>query len=215
MIYRLINLPEDIRSYVSNSLLPYLSMICDGIDSLFQIEDTDVLSSKFEEVNGISFTMLIQKIRASSKLLTDEKSIRKSIKILDSEIRKFHQELIKNYTEEQLAYVKAVGQDDLGVFYYKNKPYAISSQINLYIKPFNSSVGKVGKDLSKFSMQVAMYINEFCSVLEGHTLPHLNREDYINNVDCEDFIYQDYSYSEKNTEIFLIILWMKRFHYIY
>lgn len=197
MIYRLINLPEDIRSYTSNSLLPYLSMICDGIDSLFQTEDTVVLSSKFEDINGISFTTLIKNIRASSKLLTDKKNIGKSIKILDSETKKFHDELIENYTEEQLAYVKAVGQNDLGVFYYKNKPYANSSQINLYIEPFNSSVGEVGKDLFKFSMQAAMYINTFYSVLKGHTLPHLKQEDYITNVDCEDFIYQDYIYSEE------------------
>lgn len=207
MIYRLINLPENIRSYISNSLLPYLSMICDGIDSLFQTEDTVVLSSKFEDINGMSFTTLIQKIRASSKLLTDKKSIRNAIKILDSEIKKFHDELIKNYTEEQLAYVKAVGQNDLGVFYYKNKPFANTSQINLYIKPFNSSVWEVGNDGFKFGRQVAMYINEFYSVLEGHTLPHLKKEDYITNIDCEDFIYQDYIYSEeKRRNIFNNVL---------
>ncbi|MCS1383549.1 hypothetical protein ACIQXG_21870 [Lysinibacillus sphaericus] len=197
MIYRLTNLPKNIQSNISNSLLPYLSMIVDGIDSLFLTEDTIVLSSKFEDINGESFTKLIKKIRVSSKLLTDKKKLRTSIEMLDSEIKKFHQELIKDYTEEQLVYVKAFGQDDLGVFYYKNKPYANSSQINLYIKPFNSSVGEVGKDVFKFSMQVAMYINEFCSVLEGQTLPNLKREDYITNVDCEDFIYQDYIYSEE------------------
>lgn len=197
MLYRLINLPEDVRSNISNSLLPYLSMICDGIDNLFQTEDPVVLSSKFEDINGKSFTTLIKKIRASSKLLTDKKNLRISIKMLDSETKKFHDELIKDYTEEQLAFVKACGQDDLGVFYYKNKPYANSSQINLYIKPFNSSVGDVGKDIFKFSMQVAMYINGFCSVLEGHTLPHLKQEDYITNVDCEDLISLDYIYSEE------------------
>lgn len=197
MIYRLINLPEDIRSYTSNSLLPYLSMICDGIDSLFQTEDTVVRSSKFEDINGMSFTMLIKKIRASSKLLTDRKSIRNSMKILDSETKKFYDELLNNYTEEQLAYVKAFGQDDLGIFFYKNKPYANSSQINLYIKSFNSSVWEVGEDLFKYSKQVVMYINQFYSELEGHTLPHLKQEDYIINVDCEDFTYQDYIYSEE------------------
>ena len=94
MMYRLINLPDDIRPYISNSLLPYLAMICDGIDSLFQTKDTVALSSEFEDINEISFTTLIQKIRASSKLLTDKK-IRKSIKILDSETRKFYDELKK------------------------------------------------------------------------------------------------------------------------
>lgn len=203
MLYRLINLPEDVRPNISNSLLPYLSMICDGIDNLFQTEDPVVLSSKFEDINGKSFTTLIKKVRASSKLLTDKKNLRISIKILDSETKKFHDDLIKDYTEERLAFVKAFGQDDLGVFYYKNKPYANSSQINLYIQPFNSSVEEFGKDIFKFSMQVAMYINSFCSVLEGHTLPHLKREDYITNIDCEDLTSRDYIYSEeKHRNIF-------------
>lgn len=39
MIYRLINLPIAIRANISSSLLPYMSMICDGIDSLFRTED--------------------------------------------------------------------------------------------------------------------------------------------------------------------------------
>lgn len=207
MIYRLINLPENIRSYISNSLLPYLSMICDGIDGLFPTEEPVVLSSKFEDINGISFTTLIQKNRASSKLLTDKKSIRNAIKILDSETKNFHDELRKNYTKVQLAYVEIFGQDDLGIFYYKNKPFANTSQINLYINPFNSSVGEVGNHLFKFSKQVAMYINEFYSLLEGHILPHLKQEDYITNVNCEDFIYQDYIYSEeKRRNIFNNVL---------
>lgn len=197
MLYRLINLPKDVQSNISNSLLPYLSMLCDGIDNLFQTEDPVVLSSKFEDINGKSFTTLIKKVRASSKLLTDKKNLRISIKMLDSETKKFHDDLIKDYNEEQLAFLKAFGQNDLGVFYYKNKPYANSSQINLYIKPFNSSVGEVGKDIFKFSMQVATYINGFCSVLEGHTLPHLKQQDYITNVDCEDLISLDYIYSEE------------------
>ncbi|WP_391115878.1 hypothetical protein [Psychrobacillus sp. L3] len=198
MLYRLINLPEDVRSNISNSLLPYLSMICDGIDNLLQTEDSVVLSSLFEDINGKSFTTLIKKIRASSKLLTDKKNLRISIKMLDRETKKFHDELIKVYTEEQLAFIKAYGQDDLGVFYYKNKPYANSSQINLYIKPFNSTVEEVKEEIFKFSMQVATYINSFCSGLEGHTLPLLKQEDYITNLDCEDLVSKDYIYSEEN-----------------
>jgi hypothetical protein len=178
-------------------------MICDGIDSLFQLEDTVVLSGRFEDINGNSFTTLIKNIRASSKLLTDKRNLRTSIKMLESATKKFHDELIRDYTEEQLAYVKVFGQDDLGVFYYKNKPYANSSQLNLYIKPFNSSVMEVGKDVFNFSMQAAMYINGFCSVFEGHTRPQLKQEDYITNVDIEDLILQDYIYSEeKHRNIF-------------
>lgn len=37
--------------------------------------------------------------------------------MLDSETKKFHDELIKDYTQEQLAYIKAFGQDDLGKVY--------------------------------------------------------------------------------------------------
>lgn len=203
MLYRIINLPKDVQSNISSSLLPYLSMICDGIDNLFQTEDSVVLSSLFEDINSKSFTKLIKKIRASSKLLTDKKNLRISIKMLDEETRKFHGELIKDYNGEQLAFIKACGQADLGVFYYKTKPFANSSQINLYIKPFNSTVGEVKEEIFEFSTQVAMYINSFCSGLEGDTLPFLKQEDYNTNLDCEDLVSKDYIYSdEKQRNIF-------------
>ncbi|MBM7631019.1 hypothetical protein [Geomicrobium sediminis] len=197
MIYRLINLPKDIQPNISSSLLPYMSMICDGIDSLFQTEDTVVLSSRFEDINGKSFTTLIKNIRASSKLLTDKKNIRTSIKMLNRETKKFHDELVRDYTVEQLAYIQAFGQEDLGVFYYKDKPYANSTQINLYVKPFNSSIMEVGNDVLKFSMQNVMYINGFYNALKGHKLPYLKQEDYKSNVGGEDLTTQDYIYSEE------------------
>lgn len=196
MLNRLKNVPLDSRSYISSSLLPYLSMICDGIVSLFPDEDTVVLSREFEDINGKSFTTLIKKIRASSKLLTDKRNIRTSIKMLDSEMTKYHDELIKDYTMWQLAFVKILGQDDLGVFYYKNKPFANSSQINLYIKPFNSSVMGVRESLYKFGWQSTRYISRFCSELVG-CAPQLKKEAYIINLDCKDFIHQDYIYSDK------------------
>ncbi len=94
MIYRLTNLPRDVQSYVSTSLLPYLSLICDGIDSLFENNNT-VLSSEFEDINEISFTKLIGRTRASSKLLTDKEKINRAINILDKEIKTFSDELKK------------------------------------------------------------------------------------------------------------------------
>ncbi|SDO07936.1 hypothetical protein SAMN05518871_1105 [Psychrobacillus sp. OK028] len=196
MLKRLNNVPLDSRSYFSSSLLPYLSMICDGIESLFPYEDTVALSSEFEDINGMSFTTLIKKIRASSKLLTDKKNIQTSIKMLDSEMTKFHDELIKDYNMWQLAYVKILGQEDLGVFYYKNKPFANSSQINLYIKPFNSSVMGVGEGLYKFGCQSARYISRFCSEL-ADGVPQLKKEAYITTLDCNDFTHRDYVYSQK------------------
>ncbi len=53
------------------------------------------------------------------------------------------------------------GQDDLGIYYFKNKPFANTSQLNLYIKPFNSKIMDVGDDIYKFSMQVGSYIGGF------------------------------------------------------
>src|SRR5699024_4079055 len=88
-------------------------------------------------------------------------------------------------------------------FYFKNKPYANTSQLNLYIQPFNSSIKEVGKDLFQFSIQTAEYINTFCSVLEGDTLPRLKQKDYITNVGSEDLTTIDYIYGEeKHRSIF-------------
>ena len=104
MSYRLINLPRDIQGYVATSLLPYLSLICDGIDSLFEANNI-LPSSEFEDINEISFTKLIGRTRASSKLLTDKAKINKAINILDKDIRNFCDELKKDYSEEQIAFV--------------------------------------------------------------------------------------------------------------
>lgn len=196
MIYRLTNLPKDVQSYVSTSLLPYLSLICDGIDSLFENNDT-VLSSEFEDINEISFTKLIGRTRASSKLLTDKEKINRAINILDKDIRTFSDELKKDYSEEQINFVNTFGQDDLGIYYFKNKPFANTSQLNLYIKPFNSKIMDVGDDIYKFSMQVGSYIGSFLSNFEGDTLEKLRQEDYITKVDQNDFKYKDYIFSEE------------------
>ncbi|WP_096186246.1 hypothetical protein [Evansella halocellulosilytica] len=196
MIIRLTNVPAESRSYISSSLLPYLSMICDGIDDLFPMEDGGVISNGFEDINGKSFTALIKDIRASSKLLTDKRRINKSIKILDSEMAKLHDALINDYNALQLAYVKISGQADLGVFYYKNKPFANSSQLSLYIKPFNSSLMEVRTSLFEFSRQSAMYIGGFCSKLRG-PISQLKEEDYHADIVYKDFKRLDYIYSEE------------------
>ena len=202
MIYRLISLPSETQGYVSTSLLPYLSMICDGIDSLFK-EDNIALSSDFEDVNEISFTKLIGRTRASAKLLTDKEKINKAINILGKEITNFCHELKKDYSQEQIDFVNMFGQEDLGIFYYKNKPFANSSQLNLYIKPLNSNIMKVGDDIYKFSMQLGQYIGSFLSDFEGDILEELKREHYLRKVDSDDFKYADYIFSdEKHRNIF-------------
>lgn len=202
MIYRLISLPSDTQGYVSTSLLPYMSLICDGIDSLFK-EDNIALSSGFEDVNEISFTKLIGRTRASAKLLTDKKKINKAINILDEEITNFCNLLKRGYSQEQIDYVNMYGQADLGIFYFKNKPFANTCQLNLYIKPLNSDIVKVGGDVYKFSIQVGQYIQGFLSGFEGDTLEEIKRENYIRKVDNADFKYTDYIFSdEKHRDIF-------------
>jgi len=74
IIFRLLNMPKDVQSMTSLSLLPYLAMIYDGIDILPPL-GKEINSCEFAKVNGQEFTKLIKKVRVSSKLLTDKKAL--------------------------------------------------------------------------------------------------------------------------------------------
>lgn len=201
MMYRLINLPKHAQSYISPSLLPYLSLICDGIDTLFQSNNT-VWSSEFEDINEISFTKLIRRTRASSKLLTDKK-INHSLNILEKEIINFSHHLKRDYSKVQLAYVNMFGQEDLGIYYYKNKPFANTSQLILYVKPFNSEIDRVGNYIYKFGTQASSYISSFLYIFEDYFLEELRQEDYKIKLDENDFEHKDYIFSvEKHRNVF-------------
>lgn len=196
MILRLIQLPTHISSHISPSLLPYLSMICDGIDNLFSIEDKLSNSSDFEDINGIPFTTLIKKIRASAKLLTDKKTVNQSINTLNKITQNFHDELIKNYNSEQLKHIETYGQPDLSVFYYKDQAFANSSQTNIYITPFNSNIWEIGSLLSKYSEQLSKYITSFASF-------NFNMEQQFVHMEQSEFMAMDFIYTnEKHRNIF-------------
>lgn len=196
MMYRLMNLPKEVQSYLSISLLPYLSLICDGIDSLFESNGT-VFLSDFEDINKISFTKIIGKTRASSKLLTDKRKINQAINILEKDIINFSDQLKKDYSEEEMTYVNIFGQEDLGIYYFKNKPFANTSQLTLYIKSLDSDIMKVGNHLYNLSIQISSCISVFLSNLEGDNLEKLRKEDFITEVCPKDFKYKDYIFSEE------------------
>lgn len=211
MIFRIINLPEEIQPLVTTSFIPYLSMICDGIDSLFKDNETKP-SEIFGDVGGKSFTYLIGKTRASSKLFTDKK-IGKALNIINKEIERFNMSLRNGYYEKELAYIIENGQPDLGVYYYKNKPFANTSQLLIYQEDFFEifdsfdSIEKVGPIIQEFSMNQAQYINSILSELEGNQLDIIQRENCIVELDELDFKTKDYIFSqEKYRNIFNNVL---------
>lgn len=207
MIFRIINLPEETQSLVATSFTPYLSMICEGIDSLFK--DNERKSSEiFGDINGKSFTYLIGKTRASSKLLTDKK-ISKALAIIDKEIERFNMTLRNGYSEKELTYVIENGQPDLGVYYYKNKPFANTSQLLIYqgefLEIFDSvdSLEKVGPLIQEFNMNLTQYINGILSELKENQLDIIQRENCIIELEELDFKTKDYIFSEeKHRNIF-------------
>lgn len=201
MLIRLINLPEEIQSLVSISLTPYLSLICDGMDSLFKVDEKKS-SECFSDIKGKSFTYLIAKTRASSKLLTDKK-IEKALGIIDKNIKRFNMTLRNGYLEKELTHVIENGQPDLGVYYHQNKPFANTSQLFIYLEGFLEifdcvdSLEKVGPIVQEFSMKQVQYINCILSELEGKQLDIIQRENCIIELDKLDFKTKDYIFSQE------------------
>lgn len=95
MMYRIINLPSESQILLSMSISPFLSLLCDGIDSLFS-EGELKLSESIGKIDNISFTKLMAQNRASIKLLTDKK-ISNAVNRIEEQIVSFNNSLTYDY----------------------------------------------------------------------------------------------------------------------
>ena len=80
LLYRVLTCPKDMQALISMPLVPYLSLICDGLDSFLGSSGSS--SKEFEDILGVPFTKLIRNSRSSVKLLSDKKKLAKINKIL-------------------------------------------------------------------------------------------------------------------------------------
>lgn len=207
MIYRIINLPSESQSLISMSISPFLSLLCDGIDSLFS-EGELKLSESIGKIDNISFTKLMTQNRVSIKLLADEK-ISSAVNIIDEQIKNFNNALTDDYGEVQKKFISLFGQPDLGVYFFRGTSFSNTSQLSIYQDMFrkmtdnNINDRRLGPILRDFSAAQASYINSFVSQTEGSLLPIINVEDCNIDINDSDFSEKDFIfYNEEKINIF-------------
>ncbi|EAF9207810.1 hypothetical protein A4V34_05400 [Listeria monocytogenes] len=160
ILYRFINSPKDIQSILIPPMIPFLSLISVGIDSFVEFTD------EYPQINGYSFKSLIGSSRAKTKLLSD-KRLQKSMNIINETLLKANKDLRTGYNSIQFQIIEDLGQEDLGVFYYKNTPIANSLQMYVYLAELmdiddgESLEGKYKDTLINFSSSLSNHIYSF------------------------------------------------------
>lgn len=207
MMYRIINLPSESQILLSMSISPFLSLLCDGIDSLFS-EGELKLSESIGKIDNISFTKLMAQNRASIKLLTDKK-ISNAVNRIEEQIVSFNNSLTYDYGVLQKKYTSLLGQPDLGVYFFRGTSFSNTSQLSIYQDMFrkmtdnNTNVHRLRLILREFSAIQTSYINSFVSQTEGSLFPIINVEDCKIDINDADFSEKDFIfYNEAKRNIF-------------
>lgn len=206
VMYRILNLQSESQILISMSISPYLSLLCEGIDRLFSDDDLK-RSEKLGEIEGISFTELMTKNRASMKLLTDKK-INEALKKIDKQIIDFNNVLTKDYEGLEREYISRCGQPDLGVYFFKGIPFLNTSQVLIYqdmfIKMTDNNIDgvKLGQINRDFTFTQVKYISLLVSENEGDILP-TNKEECKVNISDKDFSDKDFIFfNEVKRDVF-------------
>ena len=159
LMHKLTNSDVEITSYISTSLIPYLSFVCDGLD-YFHAGTNKVHSSWYNDIEGNSVQKLIQENRSALKLYSDYKR-NKVIPTLEDDTALFNKFLFDDYNLIQKAYIKLFGQHDLGIYFFKEIDYANTYQLFKNVKTFyinnNEIIGPVMKE---FGIVLANYISK-------------------------------------------------------
>lgn len=207
IMYRIINLPSESQILLSMSISPFLSLLCDGIDSLFS-EGELKLSESIGKIDNISFTKLMAQNRASIKLLTDKK-ISNAVNRIEEQIVSFNNSLTYDYGVLQKKYTSFLGQPDLGVYFFRGTSFSNTSQLSIYQDMFrkmtdnNTNVHRLRLILREFSAIQTSYINSFVSQTEGSLFPIINVEDCKIDINDADFSEKDFIfYNEAKRNVF-------------
>ncbi|WP_338752362.1 hypothetical protein [Bacillus sp. FJAT-52991] len=159
LIHKLTNSYVEITSYVSTSLIPYLSFVCDGLD-YFHAGTSKVHSSWYNDIEGNSVQELIKENRSALKLYSEYKR-NKVIPKLEDDTVLFNELLFGNYNLIQKAYIKLFGQHDLGIYFFKEIDYANTYQLFKNIKTlYSDNKGIIGPVMKEFGIVLANYISK-------------------------------------------------------
>lgn len=120
-----------IISSISNTYIPYLSLLCDDYKNIVFDKNNDLFDTMFEFPN---FSKMLIKNRNFLKLKTDLNKPEKIFLKYQEEINYFNDYLTRDYSYKQKIYVKLFGQPDLSVHSFRGVPYYNNYFGNLYLK---------------------------------------------------------------------------------
>lgn len=127
LLHKLTKSDIRITSYISTSLIPYLSFVCDSLDYFHQ-GTNKVHSSLYKDIKETSVQKIIKENRSTLKLYSDYKK-NKVIAKLEDDTTLFNNYLTNEYNLMQKLVKKILGQRDLGIYAFREIEYANTYQL--------------------------------------------------------------------------------------
>lgn len=200
-LLNLLNSDKEILYSLSVPLIPILSTVCNGWVEYAEVNSNDGCSIQIAEN---PFSKLIKALRLGNKLYTDKK-MNKSNRLIKRRGEAYLDNITRNYNRIQKLFINLFGQEDLGVFYYKNKVYGNTNQYRHYLSPiFEVSGDTLPEVCSNQIGELLAFISEELSNIIG-TLVSKDAVLSISNVDIDASLLsaKDFCLFDKHHKNFL------------
>src|SRR5690625_95574 len=115
-LHRLLKSNEDFRNIASLGLLPYLSIVVEGLDKLLE------LPINYNKIGENSFKQLYTKSRERAKVYS-KKRFNQTLRTIKTAHKHIFNDLTKSYGPLQNLFIKYYGQRTLGIFYINGIPF--------------------------------------------------------------------------------------------
>ncbi len=191
ILFALIKLDKEIIGLLSIPMIPFLAFVVDGIIQFFP-ENFDFSENDLNLDSG-SFKKLIGKIRVGHKLLSDKRNSQKR-NIVRRKQNKNYKNLTSDYNDIQNLVIKLFGQEDFGVFRYKNIDFATNIQGYLYLDTLSNNdtyTDKKGEMLTQLLSSLSSLLSSFVIGSQSSLNYEINTNLSI-DANIKDFELSDY-----------------------
>lgn len=191
ILFVLIKLDKEVSGLLSIPMIPFLSFVVDGIIQFFP-ENCD-FSKNYLNLDSLSFKKLIGKIRVGHKLLNDKRNSQKR-DIVRRKQNKNYKNLTSDYNNLQNLVIKLFGQEDFGIFRYKDIDFATNIQGYLYLDTLSNNdtyTDKKGEMLTQLSSSLSSLLSSFVICSQSSLNYKINTNLSI-DANIKDFELSDY-----------------------
>ena len=191
ILFALIKLDKEVSGLLSIPMIPFLSFVVDGIIQ-FLPENFD-FSENDLNLDSKSFKKLIGKMRVGHKLLSDKRNSQKR-DIVRRKQNKNYKDLTSDYNDLQNLLIKLFGQEDFGIFRYKNIDFATNIQGYLYLDTLSNNniyTDKKDETLIQLSSSLSSLLSSFVIGSQSSLNYEINTNLSI-DANIKDFELSDY-----------------------